>query len=408
MKMKEVLAQTGLTDRAVRLYIDNGLIAPDIEENYSGRKNIEFSQSDIDRLKNIALLRKIGFSIPDIKEISQGGENTKSIIEAFIQQKRENIESDTLVLEQLKNIPLDTKITMESLCLQLSSAAENKQVPKEDLQLMWVDKLEKRGIDFWGFINLVSALAAMFFFAVGYCKSYVHFNFFGEYASLGFAHIFGSWGIVILLSTFLLLLNRKNAGFRKKKSLRRYAYGFFALMLVPCWLGAFGVCVLSSALGESYTNDVSDYLVLDSWVEDNYGTEIKRIFPDEIPASALDEDGKNPYHIPYTTRYYYFHDYPLDPRFDIAAQWILPENEYESAKSEMFELNLNNVRAIKGDWVCYYLADDDKKEQAEYWDDKSYWFLIFACNDKTNTVRYIASYCVDSSRDGPYYLSMDW
>ena len=36
MKMKEVLAQTGLTDRAVRLYIDNGLIAPDIEENYSG------------------------------------------------------------------------------------------------------------------------------------------------------------------------------------------------------------------------------------------------------------------------------------------------------------------------------------------------------------------------------------
>ena len=135
MKMKEVLAQTGLTDRAVRLYIDNGLIAPDIEENYSGRKNIEFSQTDIDRLKNIALLRKIGFSIPDIKEISQGSENTKTIIEAFIQQKQENIESDTLILEQIKNISLDSKITMESLCIQLSSTAENKQVPKEDLQL---------------------------------------------------------------------------------------------------------------------------------------------------------------------------------------------------------------------------------------------------------------------------------
>ena len=161
MKMKEVLAQTGLTDRAVRLYIDNGLIAPDIEENYSGRKNIEFSQTDIDRLKNIALLRKIGFSIPDIKEISQGGENTKSIIEAFIKQKQENIESDTLILEQIKNISLDSKITMESLCLQLSSAAENKQVPKEDLQLPKAEKRRREDYIAIAIIGIIAPLIIM-------------------------------------------------------------------------------------------------------------------------------------------------------------------------------------------------------------------------------------------------------
>ncbi len=405
MKMKEVLQQTGLTDRAVRLYIDSGLVAPNIEENYSGRKNIEFSQEDIDSLKNIALLRKVGFSIPDIKEISKGGENTKSIIEAFIKQKQENIESDTLILEQLKNISLDSKITIENLCSQLSSAAENKQVPKEDLQLTWVEKLEKRGIDFWGLLNLVSALIAIVGFAVAFSNSFVHFNLFAESASLGFGLIFGSWGIVIVLSVIILLLNRKNAC-SKKKRLQRYAYGFFALMLVPCWLGAFFLSALSFFSGESYTTDVRDYLVMDSWVEDNYGVEIKRIFPDEIPASALD-DNKNPYHTPYTTRYYYFHDYPLDPSFDIVAQWALPEKEYESAKNEVLNSGLS-VQINKGDWVCCYFADSNKKEEVEYWDSKTYWFLIFAYNDKTNTVRYIASYSIDSLRDGPYYLSMDW
>ena len=44
MKMKEVTEKTGLTDRAVRLYIDEGLALPNIEESYSGRKNIDFDR----------------------------------------------------------------------------------------------------------------------------------------------------------------------------------------------------------------------------------------------------------------------------------------------------------------------------------------------------------------------------
>ena len=43
MKMKEVCEKTGLTDRAVRLYIENGLVSPKYNENYMGRRNIDFS-----------------------------------------------------------------------------------------------------------------------------------------------------------------------------------------------------------------------------------------------------------------------------------------------------------------------------------------------------------------------------
>ena len=42
MKIKEVIEKTGLTDRAVRLYIDEGLTSPSIEESYNGRKSIDF------------------------------------------------------------------------------------------------------------------------------------------------------------------------------------------------------------------------------------------------------------------------------------------------------------------------------------------------------------------------------
>lgn len=69
MKIKEVIKETGLTDRAIRLYIENELVKPEYDENYNGRKSIDFSENDIQQLKNIALLRKADFSIPEIKSL---------------------------------------------------------------------------------------------------------------------------------------------------------------------------------------------------------------------------------------------------------------------------------------------------------------------------------------------------
>ncbi len=66
MRMKDVLARTGLTDRAVRLYIENGLLSPRQESNYAGRKSIEFSEEDVETLEVIATLRKSGFSLSPI------------------------------------------------------------------------------------------------------------------------------------------------------------------------------------------------------------------------------------------------------------------------------------------------------------------------------------------------------
>ncbi|MBQ4105393.1 MAG: MerR family transcriptional regulator, partial [Clostridia bacterium] len=79
MKIKEVIAKTGLTDRAIRLYIENGLVTPNNEKSYTGRNNYNFTQSDVEVFEQIALLRKADFSLEQIKILKLGGESAKEV-----------------------------------------------------------------------------------------------------------------------------------------------------------------------------------------------------------------------------------------------------------------------------------------------------------------------------------------
>lgn len=402
MKMKEVLLQTGLTDRAVRLYIDNGLVAPDIEENYSGRKNIEFSETDIDRLKNIALLRKIGFSIPDIKGIAEGGENTKSIIEAFIRQKQESVENDTLVLEKLKSLSLDTQITMDSLCSQLSSAAENKQVPQEDLQL---SKDEKRRREDYIAIALIGIIAPVIIMLVlVMLRFWGHDHTVYDWETIEFYLItFGGWFVIIVLSLVMLFINKPKFVSEKKRKVRKHLSRLlFALNTVACFFAlslSFFDLIMSTSVTE-YTTDPNDYLEQSNHYIDK--DEILKVFPKKIPESEVMYDGlfKNKYKP--STVYYYHHIQSLDDVWDVFAQWQLPRREfYEEIKLKQS----NAVETVqKGDWtMCYYSGNEDAEK------DKSYYnILAFAYNEDTYTLRYMCSGKTGYSSESPYYLTLDW
>lgn len=65
MKMKTVCERTNLTERAVRLYIEKGLLSPECEQ-VRGRTYYEFDEEDIKILRAIAVLRGTGFSLDDI------------------------------------------------------------------------------------------------------------------------------------------------------------------------------------------------------------------------------------------------------------------------------------------------------------------------------------------------------
>ena len=68
MKMKEVTERTGLTERTVRYYMEKELIAPHGQWR-NGREYTEFDETDIARLKAVATLRELGFSVEAIRSM---------------------------------------------------------------------------------------------------------------------------------------------------------------------------------------------------------------------------------------------------------------------------------------------------------------------------------------------------
>ncbi|MCM1284855.1 MAG: MerR family transcriptional regulator [Acetobacter sp.] len=89
MKIKAVCEKTGLNDKTIRYYIRSGLIFPKYNENYTGRKNFDFSEKDIERLNQVVILRKYNFSINSIKEILDNSENIDIVVKSHIENMRE-------------------------------------------------------------------------------------------------------------------------------------------------------------------------------------------------------------------------------------------------------------------------------------------------------------------------------
>lgn len=46
MKIKQIVELTGLTDRTIRYYIEEGLISPEYAENYFGKRTFSFSEKE--------------------------------------------------------------------------------------------------------------------------------------------------------------------------------------------------------------------------------------------------------------------------------------------------------------------------------------------------------------------------
>ena len=158
MKMKDAIEKTQLTDRAIRLYIENGLVSPSCSENYAGRKNIEFSESDVEALKNVATLRKAGFSISEIKLMGSGQVPCRETLEEFIERTSERIESDKAVVEKLEAVVMSEDLSIETICESLNAVTEEKSVPQEDSQVSLITKITRIVFLTIGSLSLVAAI----------------------------------------------------------------------------------------------------------------------------------------------------------------------------------------------------------------------------------------------------------
>lgn len=69
MKINEVEAQVGITKKNIRFYEDRGLIAPRRNTQNGYR---EYGEEDVDRLRQIKLMRKLGVPLEEIRNMQSG------------------------------------------------------------------------------------------------------------------------------------------------------------------------------------------------------------------------------------------------------------------------------------------------------------------------------------------------
>lgn len=409
MKIKEVIAATGLTDRAIRLYIEHGLVTPENQKTYTGRNNYDFTQTDIERLEQIALLRKAEFSLEQIKSLMMGGDPARTVLREYLTVKQESVVIGQRIVEALKDFPEHEPVTIESICRKIKDSAEQTPLPDVDMKATKGERVEKwimRSaaiilLAFWGLLGI-----GVF---ITYREDFVFPKYYTNPANyIGIAYIL----IPIFVSIVILLLYRKYALLPKKRKKRRWIAGIalvIALLVCIQPIGIASINLMPPVYSE--TDDPENYLSMGTYVK-MYGDEIHKLFPANIPRSAIAEDSSwyPPDEFPDTTKYYYYFQKVIDPSFQIYAEWILPEEEFTEELNRIRNYYPEGAKQQVqwGEWTCLSFTDDTLDfEQAK--EKIYYYYLIFAYNEKTGGVRYIVSYSMDCGREeDPYFLSLEW
>ena len=121
MKIKAICEKTGLSDRTVRYYIEEGLVSPYFTENYLGRKSFDFSEQDLEQLKSIATLRAFGFTVQEVKEIVTSKGKCEQIVDAVKQRTFQTLDESKRRINALSLIDQTENVDLTQLAKKLES-----------------------------------------------------------------------------------------------------------------------------------------------------------------------------------------------------------------------------------------------------------------------------------------------
>lgn len=163
MKIKQVEELVGITSKNIRFYENQGLLTPERAEN--GYR--EYHEQNIEALKKIKLLRKLGISVEEIRAVLNHSRSLEDCLEkhlAVLEKERENLSNmqrlSDAILQQRDSI--DTLNTNEWL-------DEMEKLEKEGVDFVDVSKIDirmkkKMGAVIGGAVMIVLMLAMIGFF----------------------------------------------------------------------------------------------------------------------------------------------------------------------------------------------------------------------------------------------------
>ena len=383
MKIKQVCEQTGLTDRAIRYYIEEGLVSPAYTENYMGRRAYDFTDEDVSALNHVATLRKFGFTVEEIRRILTDPQESVAIVAAVRARKEETLRQEGENLDALARLEAEKAYTVAELATALVDPVREVEVPKEDRWLTWKERLIAwlKATPIWVVMLLpVLLLTAMVVTAV---------------LDFRFLHVKISWhGILLTLAPTLLLgavlvLDR----FRHVRYGAKLALTVLALMwYVPLGMiaGAFSMDFYSETTDIAHYRQVDDQFFF--WYE-----EAEQLFPEQ--------PGQN-------GRYYYFNGY--DSEQVLYAEWKLPPDELaaEIARARgILSASERYMELQHGDYTCLIVRHWVSPDFVPFLlqeRSRSHALTMFAWNAQTGTVRYIISDRYLTEREVPFYMSLSW
>ena len=145
MKPKELSDLTGLKERTIRFYVEQGLLAPTIEQR-NGRKYREYSESDVETLKIIASLRRAWFTLDEIRRMQEDPEMIQEILPQYIEWLHAQQQTLQGLVAAADSLQVETIETIDQLQQMLSNASKDLPLPKLDIEphFEYLDVLDVR------------------------------------------------------------------------------------------------------------------------------------------------------------------------------------------------------------------------------------------------------------------------
>ncbi len=400
MKIKQVCKATELTDRTIRYYIEEELISPSYTENYLGRRTYDFSQTDIDELNQIAVLRKFDFTIDEIRHVIYRTETSKYIIQSLIERTERLVKDKEKILSALSQINCDKDYTLSELAAELNKASSDIPVHTEKIKYNIPKIIFKMIIATIRTVMVWLPIIIVLYLSYSRYSAYYYPVYDIKAGLVTLAALLPSIGVLILSKT---KLKWKNSA--------------IAILLVLCIL-SLPVCLYGPVftIPESRTTNIKNYRVFDGQCGLNSNAMFQDLFPSWAHYFENVKGSDGSYETVYLdARYYYRYLRIFDPTYDVYAQWPLPQDEYEKEISRVTELfekayenktyNCDFTKLKKGNYNCLILYDGDEpfKKATDH-----YSYYIFAYNNEDKTVRYICCESIEGGLDQPYYLQLDW
>lgn len=401
MKIKLVCELTGLTDRTIRYYIEEKLVSPLYTENYFGRKTYTFSEKDIKELNDIAVLRKFGFTVAEIKSVVSNAETSREILSNVKTRTAQAISDGQSRLSALSQINTEKIYTVAELAEELSKASLVLPNYRETIKI----SLAKR---------VLSTLKAVLILAIVWLP--IAISVFGVIRGIHNYH-YPVFEPLMILGTLICFWPSIAVLIISKTKVKWKKIAVYVLLIV-CVLSIPDSALISSGVvSKSETTEFVNYYEFDPGCLANRDELFQELFPSwpKHVESLKQADGT--YKTVYLdAHYYYQYSQGWDSTYDIYAEWPLNEDDYtdevkrvslvfEKAEKNNTDEYYSFVKQKKGDYNCLIRYSGNKPFTAVT---DSYEYMIFAYNDKTNKIRYICCYSLENGADRPYYLQLDW